>query len=95
MTDDFPAGTAGDCHSCQYLDAMADEPEPIALPPPHQWRQGRCICCDRPALVAPGPQIPTPDNQLVTLPFCLVGFERAARHLHRIRMAAQLPPIRS
>lgn len=72
---------------------MADDPEPLALPPSHQWRPGRCICCDRPASVAPGPQITTPDGKLVTLPFCLVGFERAARYLHRIRMSAQLPYI--
>ncbi|MCX4746191.1 hypothetical protein OG455_11760 [Kitasatospora sp. NBC_01287] len=63
-------------------------PPRIALPPRHQWRLGRCVCCDRQTLVAPGPQIPAGEGALVTLPFCLVGFERAGRHLHRIRLRA-------
>ncbi|GAA1501568.1 hypothetical protein GCM10009760_64480 [Kitasatospora kazusensis] len=62
---------------------------PVPLPPNHQWRLGRCVCCDRQTLVAPGPQIPA-DSGLVTLPYCLTGFERAGRYVQRVRLRAQL-----
>ncbi|MEY9949028.1 hypothetical protein ABH937_006139 [Kitasatospora sp. GAS1066B] len=63
---------------------------PIPLPPRHQWRLGRCACCDRHTLVAPGPQITVDDAKLITLPYCVDGFERASRYVHRMRMRAML-----
>ncbi|MCX4744244.1 hypothetical protein OG455_01730 [Kitasatospora sp. NBC_01287] len=60
----------------------------IPLPPNRQWRFGRCSCCDRQTLVAPGPQILTGDGRAVTLPYCVDGFERASRYLHRVRLRA-------
>lgn len=58
---------------------------PVPLPPRRQWRFGWCVCCDRQTLVAPGPQIAT-DSGLMALPFCVDGFERAGRYVHRVRV---------
>ncbi|MDH6118111.1 hypothetical protein ABH930_003350 [Kitasatospora sp. GAS204A] len=63
---------------------------PISLPPRHMWRWGRCVCCDRQTVVAPGPQIHTDEGREVTLPYCLVGFERAARYTRRAQLRAAL-----
>ncbi|MCX4750365.1 hypothetical protein OG455_33475 [Kitasatospora sp. NBC_01287] len=63
---------------------------PIPLPPSRQWRFGRCSCCDRQTLVAPGPQIHTVDGRAVTLPYCVDGFERAARYVHRVGLRASV-----
>ncbi|MDH6122519.1 hypothetical protein [Kitasatospora sp. GAS204B] len=65
--------------------ADAEPSGPIPLPPRHQWRFGWCVCCDRQTLVAPGPQITT-DTGPVTLPYCVDGFERAGRYVHRVRV---------
>jgi hypothetical protein len=54
------------------------------------WQLGRCVCCDRQTLVAPGPQIERDDGKAVTLPFCQVGFERAARYARKVEVRAQL-----
>ncbi|GAA1969754.1 hypothetical protein [Kitasatospora viridis] len=56
---------------------------PISSPPPDAWRLGRCHCCHRATLVAPGPVITTVDGGQVSIPWCLSGFERANRMLHR------------
>jgi hypothetical protein len=72
------------------MNAGPEPAEPVELPPSHMWREGRCVCCDRETIVAPGPQIGTSDNQLVTLPYCQVGFERALRYVHRVRMRVAL-----
>ncbi|MCX4745663.1 hypothetical protein OG455_09030 [Kitasatospora sp. NBC_01287] len=60
---------------------------PVPLPPRHQWRFGWCACCDRQTLIAPGPLIATDTGQ-VTLPYCVDGFERATRYVHRARLRA-------
>ncbi|MGC0316242.1 hypothetical protein QBC98_004735 [Kitasatospora acidiphila] len=65
-------------------------PSPVSLPPPYMWQLGRCVCCDRPTLVAPGPQITRDDGQVVTLPFCQVGYERAARYARKVEIRAQV-----
>ncbi|MCX4747261.1 hypothetical protein OG455_17330 [Kitasatospora sp. NBC_01287] len=45
-------------------------------------------------MVAPGPQILTNGQQLVTLPYCQVGFERAARYTRRVQLHAALHDAR-
>ncbi|MGF1429294.1 hypothetical protein [Kitasatospora sp. LaBMicrA B282] len=62
---------------------------PLSLPPRDQWAFGCCVCCDRETVVAPGPRIVTGDGRTVELPYCQDGFERAARHLHRLRIRAR------
>ncbi|GAA2139054.1 hypothetical protein GCM10009760_20840 [Kitasatospora kazusensis] len=61
----------------------------FTLPPRKLWRLGRCVCCDRPTLVAPGPAW-GPDGEAVTLPYCRIGFERAERYRHRARLRSAL-----
>ncbi|MDH6139254.1 hypothetical protein P3T35_001254 [Kitasatospora sp. GP30] len=56
---------------------------PIPLPPNDLWGPGRCHCCSRFTLVAPGPLITTKGGLQVAIPWCLFGFERANRMLHR------------
>jgi hypothetical protein len=56
---------------------------PIPLPHPDLWAPGRCHCCSRSTLVAPGPLISTKGGLQVAIPWCLFGFERANRMLHR------------
>ncbi|WP_329569871.1 hypothetical protein [Kitasatospora sp. NBC_01266] len=67
------------------LSAGPEAAAPVPLPPRRQWRFGWCVCCDRQTLVAPGPQIAT-NRGPVTLPYCVDGFERAGRYVHRTRV---------
>lgn len=60
--------------------------ETFPLPPDKLWKFGRCFCCDRPTLVAPGPAF----GPGMTLGLCRVGFERAERQLHRAKLRAAL-----
>ncbi|MFE9427938.1 hypothetical protein ACFYNO_33850 [Kitasatospora sp. NPDC006697] len=60
----------------------------IPVPPPAAFVLGRCHCCQRPALVAPGPVITTATGLRITIPWCLAGFERANRMLHRAAIRA-------
>lgn len=66
---------------------------PWPLPPRKVWKFGRCACCDRPTLVAPGPTIPT-DAGLVTLPYCVDGFERGNRYIRRAQLVAAMHDAR-
>ncbi|MFE9425277.1 hypothetical protein ACFYNO_20145 [Kitasatospora sp. NPDC006697] len=61
---------------------------PIATPSPAAFVLGRCHCCQRPTLVAPGPVITTAGGLRITIPWCLAGFERANRMLHRAALLA-------
>lgn len=62
---------------------------PFPEPSARAWTMGRCICCDQPRMVAPGPVLSTVNGAL-TLPFCAEGFARAERYVHRAQMRAQM-----
>ncbi|TQF02515.1 hypothetical protein E6W39_09810 [Kitasatospora acidiphila] len=63
----------------------------IPVPPITKWRPGRCHCCGRPTLVAPGPVVTVEGGAQVAVPWCLFGFERANRMLRRATLGGAAP----